>query len=84
MVVYNYDEECIQIWEITQQAIKTQLRALAKDEDYGDPRTYDIKINKTGEKLETKYMLKPLTKTEFTNQEILNKAKDVRIDALFD
>jgi hypothetical protein len=29
-------------------------------------------------------MLKPLTKTEFTNQEILNKAKDVRIDALFD
>jgi hypothetical protein len=34
MTVWNYDEECIQIWEITQQALKQQLRALAKDTDY--------------------------------------------------
>jgi len=28
-----------------------------KDEDYGDPTGYDIKINKTGEGKETEYSL---------------------------
>jgi hypothetical protein len=46
MVVWNYDEKKIQVCSITQASIKNQIIGYAKDEDFGDPREYDIKINK--------------------------------------
>lgn len=36
-----------------------QLRKLAENEEYGDPKEYDITINRTGEKLNTEYTVIP-------------------------
>lgn len=59
MPVWNYDEERVQILEITQKGIQRSLRALAKDEDWGSPLGYDIVVTRSGEKLETEYSLQP-------------------------
>ena len=39
--------------------MKRELYTLAKDEEWGDPRKYDISITKSGEKLETTYAMTP-------------------------
>ena len=36
--VWNYQVEAIQIWNITQATIRTKIRELANDPEWGDPR----------------------------------------------
>lgn len=55
MKVWNYANSEIQIWEMTQRTIQDQIESLADDEDWGHPREYDLKINKSGSRLDTKY-----------------------------
>ena len=43
-------------------SIAKQIKALAKNEDYGCPENYDIKINRTGKGLETRYTISPSPK----------------------
>ena len=59
MLVWNYKESRIQILELTQAGLKRELVTLARDEEWGDPRKYDISITKSGEKLETTYAMTP-------------------------
>lgn len=59
MPVWNYQEEKVQILEITQKGLQKSLKSLAKDEDWGSPLNYDIVINKTGKQMETRYSLQP-------------------------
>jgi hypothetical protein len=66
-LVYDYEAEEFKILEITQRGLMDDLFKYMKDEDYGDPTEYDIKISKTGQGKETKYSLvaappKPLAK----------------------
>ena len=55
-VVYNYTTGTIQIWEITQKSIQSQLKALIDGERW-NPQDYDIVIWKTGQNMETKYFI---------------------------
>lgn len=55
--VYNYTTKQIELFTITQKSIMKALIELLKDEDWGDPMQYDIKIKRTGEKLSTEYSL---------------------------
>lgn len=59
LLVWNYDEECLQVLELTQAKLRTEIVTLAKDEDWGDPRKYDLKIVRNGEGLETSYAMTP-------------------------
>lgn len=59
-IVWNYDTQAIQILSITQATIRSNLEALCKDSDWGDPYFYDIKIIKTGEGTDTEYKVNPL------------------------
>lgn len=59
-LVWNYKDEMIQIFQITQAKIRKPLEALCKDEDWGAPYFYDIKIFKTGEGKETDYSVNPV------------------------
>ena len=43
-LVYDYEAADFKILEITQRTLMDQLFKFMKDEDYGDPTTYDIKI----------------------------------------
>lgn len=56
-LVYDYADDDFKILQITQRTLIDQLYKYVKDSDYGNPLSYDIKINKTGERMETKYTL---------------------------
>jgi hypothetical protein len=83
-VVWNYNENRIQVCEITQAQIKEGILNYSNDEDWGDPKQYDLKINRTGEKLTTKYQVKGSPKTEVP-MEAANAfaATSVNLEALF-
>lgn len=83
-VVWNYNSEAVQIMEITQNTIKDQIFALARDEDFWDPKGYDLKITRSWKDLETKYQVKPLAQKPFENKEAIEEAKKINLEALFD
>lgn len=82
-VVYNYDEKRVQVMSITQKTLKEQLLALSRDPDFGDPKEYDLKITRSGQKLETTYNIMALGKAEFTDAKALEEANGVRLEALY-
>ncbi len=60
MIVWNYSLEEIQILHLTQATLRKSLEALCSDSDWGLPYFYDLKVVKSGEGMETEYMLNPL------------------------
>ncbi len=60
MIVWNYSEEEIQILHLTQSTIRKSLESLCADLDWGAPYFYDLKVIKSGEGIETEYVLNPL------------------------
>lgn len=84
VVVYNYKEKCVQILEITQAKIRGGIQALYSSEDWGDPKDYDITITRTGQKLETDYVVQPSPKRAI-DKGVLEEYADLAIDlnALF-
>ena len=60
MIVFNYNEESIQILHLVQATVRNGIEKLVKDEDWGAPYNYDIKIFKEGEQEKTKYSVNPL------------------------
>ena len=86
MPVWNYDQEKIQILEVTQSTIQRELKALDKDKDWGDLTEYDIEIERTGnDKNTTKYRItpKPKSKLEASTQKAVELGLPV-LEALFD
>ncbi len=59
-VVFNYQEEQIQIMQVTQATIRKSLESLCRDTDWGSPYSYDIKIVKTGDGVDTEYTVNPV------------------------
>lgn len=56
-VVYNYDAKRIQILEITQKGIMKYIQGLTKDVDWGNPKGYDLKVNRVGSGFDTEYTI---------------------------
>ena len=85
MVVFNYNEEQIQILQITQSTIRTALEALLHDTDWGAPFFYDIKIFKKGEGVNTEYTVNPVPHKP-THEYIIEQFHDkhCNLEALFD
>ena len=82
--VWNYKTEQIEVCEITQATIKKTIFTLYKDSDYGDPKLYDIKINRDGDGMDTEYTIlwgvpKPIEKFIIDEYEKSN----INLDALF-
>lgn len=84
MVVWNVKTEQIQILEITQSGIQKTIKNYVEDEDWGDPTAYDIKINREGEKLDTKYTVtaKPHKPLAEEVQKLFSDTK-VNLNALY-
>jgi len=59
VIVWNYSDEAIQIWFISQASIRKVIETLVKDEEWGAPYFYDIKVKKEGSNKETKYSVSP-------------------------
>lgn len=83
-VVYNYDTKNIEILQINQKTVQSDIQALVNDADWGNPKGYDIKITRSGEKLETKYSVNPKPQ-KAVSPEILEKynAMSINLEALF-
>ena len=62
LIVWDYDEEDFKILSMTQKTLYGRLILLTKDEDWGEPDQYDIKIDKKGEGKKTEYNLNPVSK----------------------
>jgi hypothetical protein len=85
MPVWNYQDEQVQILEITQKGLMKSIRQLAADADWGSPVNYDLVVTKSGQKLETKYSLQP--KPAKPLDEGITRAftdMHINLDALYD
>lgn len=84
-IVYNYNESRIQILELTQATIRKSIEALSKDEDWGMPYDYDIKIVKVGENINTEYAVNPVPH-KIIDKSIVDafNASKCNLDALFE
>lgn len=84
MIVWNYNEEQIQILQITQATLRRAIESLCNDKDWGSPFFYDIKIIKTGEGTDTEYVVNPVPHKE-THSYIIDQFNNrpCYLDALF-
>ena len=84
-LVWNYEEACVQILELTQAGLKSELITLAEDKEWGDPRKYDIAVIRNGEGIETSYVMtpKPHKKLDATAVAMI-MATTVNLEALYD
>ena len=84
MIVWNRKEEKIQILEITQRSVQSPIELLAKDSEWGNPFGYDIKVTKTGEKMDTEYSVNPSPQKK-VEKEVIEafKAKPCFLKALY-
>lgn len=83
-IVYDHTNPGVKILEITQASIQTAIAGLSKDEEWGAPFEYDIKVTKTGDGLETEYTTTPSPKKPISDD--IKKAamdKPCYLDALF-
>lgn len=55
LIIWNYNTESIEVFELQSQDIIAALTTYAKDTDWGHPKNYDIVINKSGAGLDTEY-----------------------------
>ncbi len=85
MVVWDYQTEAVEILEITQKSIQKAIKAIASDKDWGSPLLYDLKVSKTGEKLETRYTVQPKPAKPLDKAiEQLYQDMQINLDALYD
>ncbi len=54
-LVYDYQASMYRILEIVQKSIMGQITPYVDDPDWGDPKGYDIVVNKVGQGKETEY-----------------------------
>lgn len=84
MIVFDYTDKQVKILEITQNTIQKAIEHLAKDEDWGSPADYDIKVTKTGQEKATEYKVNPSPKKPLTDDvKEMAKRKPINLDALF-
>ena len=57
LVVWNYSTSAIEVLEITQKGIQEAIGTYAKDEEWGNPKGYDLKVIRSGEGMETSYQV---------------------------
>lgn len=84
-LVWNYSEQSVQILEITQATIQKAIQDLSKDDEWGAPFFYDLKVTRKGKDLDTTYSITPSPKKDLMDE--IKKAaleKPAYLDALFD
>lgn len=84
MLVWSYQNNALMVLEVTQATIQRMIVDLTKDEDWGEPFNYDLKITRKGKDKNTEYTITPSNKKAV--DEAIFKAvteKPVCLDELF-
>ena len=85
MIVWDYESECIKILEITQISIQQVITALSRDPEWGLPFDYDIKVERQGERMDTKYTILGMPPTPITDEiKEAYKNTPINLNALYD
>lgn len=84
-VVWNYNDKKVQILELTQKGIMKYMQSLIKNPVWGNPKGYDITVNRTGSGFDTEYTCTANPPTELA-KEIKDKYEtmDINLEALYD
>jgi len=64
-VVWNYADEQVEIFETDKSPLIERISELEDDEDWGDSKSYDLGITKTGTGKETRWSITPSNKASF-------------------
>jgi len=84
MVVFDYSDQAVKILEITQATIQKAIEELAKNEDWGSPHEYDLKVTKKGQDKQTEYSVMPSPKKPLAdNIKQAGLDRPINLDALF-
>ena len=81
MAVWNCAAKAVQVLEITQASIIGPIEELLVNSDWGDPREYDLTINKKGEGLETEYSARHHRRSQCRKK--LSQATQINLEALY-
>lgn len=83
--VWNYNDERVQILQLTQATIQRAVRALCDDPEWGDPTTYDLVITRSGSELDTEYTVQPQPRKNLhPDVTAAFAATPINLEALFD
>ena len=83
--VWSYDDNRVQIMEITQASIREAIKALVDNAKWGDPHNYDLTITRSGEGLDTSYQVMPNPHSELDPKiKEEYESRVIRLEALFD
>jgi hypothetical protein len=84
-IVWNYNDQQIQVLHVTQAGIRKGIELLIENPDWGQPFYYDIKIIKEGEEMKTKYHVSPVPHKPVAVHIIeAFKARPCKLEAIFD
>jgi hypothetical protein len=84
-IAWNYQEQKIQILELTQRSVQKAIKAYVDKKEWGDPKNYDITVNKSGEGMETRYAVTVNPPKEFDKDIIAQvEAMNINLEALYD
>ena len=78
-VVWNYQDERVQILEITQKTIQQAIKGYNGNPDWGSPKEYDITVTREGDDLGTEYTVMP-SPIKPLKKEIAEAVKKVSVD----
>lgn len=78
-IVWDYESESIKLFTLTQKTIMKSIDSLVNDDDWGDPKEYDIGINKIVKGGRTSYEIKPYPPKKLSS-DIIKAFKDTEID----
>lgn len=83
-VVLDKKDGQVKIMEITQSSIQDGIMSYQADESWGDPREYDLCINRKGKELDTSYTIKAYPKAPLTEeQQNAYQEANINLEALF-
>jgi hypothetical protein len=83
-VVWNYDAQKVQILELTQKGIMKYIQSLVKNPKWGDPKKFDIVVNRTGTGFDTEYTCTANPHSEIDKSIIEKyKAMTINLEALY-
>lgn len=83
-IVWDYKTNQVKILELTQSSIQSAITSLIKDEDWGSPYSYDIKVIRTGDSMETVYQVNPVPHKALANEIVVEyNSKPCNLEALY-
>lgn len=78
-IVWDYEAKVLKMFTLTQKTIMKAIDGLVNDEDWGDPKNYDISIEKTVKGQRTTYSVKAYPPKKVA-KELSDAMRDTELD----